>query len=67
MIESQPHELTPEELALLAAPPAPAGPSQTVPLRVPPGTETSIDELDPRASSGRPGAAVPVQQPPLQP
>lgn len=62
MDDSKPRDLTSEELALIEAP-AP-GASQSTPLRVPPGTQISIEELDPLAPSDGVEAASPTQPPP---
>jgi hypothetical protein len=62
MDDSKPRDLTPEELALLETPPP--GSSQSAPLQVPPGTQISIEELDPLAPSAAVEAASPTQPPP---
>jgi hypothetical protein len=62
MDDSKPRDLTPEELALLEAPPP--GASQSAPLRVPPGSQIPIEVLDPLAPSAGGDAASPTQPPP---
>lgn len=62
MNDSEPRNLTPEEQALLEAPTS--GLSQTEPLRVPPGTQISIEALDPLACESGKETASPSQPPP---
>jgi|GEM_PF-2060305 len=46
MSQSKPRELTPEELALTQALPVSGG---TAPLRIPPGTQVAVEQLNPIA------------------
>jgi len=59
MPQSQPRDLTPEELALTQAPPVSGG---TAPLRIPPGTQVAVEQLNPIADSG--ATTSPTSSPP---
>jgi hypothetical protein len=59
MTQSKPRDLTPEELALIEAPPISRG---TAPLRIPPGTQVAVEQLNPGADPHT--AASPKDSPP---
>lgn len=48
--QSKPRDLTSEELELIRTPPASEG--TTAPLRIPPGTQVAIEQLNPIAAVG---------------
>jgi hypothetical protein len=61
MTHSKPRELTSDELALTQASSANAG---TAPLRIPPGTEVAVEQLNPASFSV--AASAPAFGPPAE-